>query len=353
MTFSSPRISIIIPVHNEGKIITVVLESVKSINYGNIELIIIDNSDDGMTSKLIEEWIKGGSYNKPIKYLKFEKGLGAPRARNIGIKLAKGDYIFLLDADVVLKEEALLQALKLLESDSNIGAISTLYLHENPSILERVYASRYIGKIKDGPLATGAAMIPMKIIEKVGYLNECLNYPNKVYDDWEYGVRINRAGFKTLINGKIILTHLPKARASKMPCTRNSILCPILYRLKEYMSSKTAEALLRVLVAGSLKLKLEYSLYALSSWTVTLFSLLTLIQSSVLFLYILLLFIMSYFTLWLLYYLYDFGLLRFKDALLFTCFSLVSRHIRAFALTLWLPIVYIRLKEECSDPNLL
>jgi cellulose synthase/poly-beta-1,6-N-acetylglucosamine synthase-like glycosyltransferase len=109
----NPKISIIIPVHNEGVNIIKVLESVKNISYDNKELIIVDDSDDIITSKLIEEWIERRAHNElHVKYLKFEKRLGASKARNIGMKQATSEFIFLLDADVVLKEEALLEILR-------------------------------------------------------------------------------------------------------------------------------------------------------------------------------------------------------------------------------------------------
>ena len=351
MISDNPKISIIIPVHNEGENTIKVLESVKNISYDNKELIIVDDSDDIITRKLIEEWIERRVHSElHAKYLKFEKRLGVSRARNKGMKQASGEFIFLLDADVVLKEEALLEALRLLESDPKIGAISILYLHENPSILEKIYASRYIGRIKKGSLATGAMIIPKGVTEIVGYFNECLGYPHQVYEDWEYSVRINKMGFKTLIDGRAVLTHLPKA--TSMTAINNNIsLYSILSRLKDYISSKRAEALFRVLLAGNLKLKLEYLLYAISSWVILLLPFISVIFNASL-LYKTVLFIIVYLTMWLIYYLCDFSFSKFREALLFMCFSLISRHIRALALTLWFPVVIIKLRRKCRSVSL-
>lgn len=340
------KISIIIPVHNENINIIKVLNSILDLDYKNIEVIIIDDSDDGITDALIRGWLEVHKNANFVRYVHFERRLGVSRARNIGLKLASGDYVFLLDADVLLRKDAISRALKLIASDPNIGAISLLYLHEKPDFLEKVNASRYIGKVKKGPLATGAVMIPKNVIDKVGYFNECLGYPHQVYEDWEYGVRINKAGFKTLIDGTIILTHLRKiSLINKINNNNNNPgnnLNIILSRLRGYISRRRAEALFRVLKAGDLKLKLEYSLYALSSWMI----LLLLFTHA---LHCFAVFTISYFIGWFIYYLHDFGFTKFKDSLLYTFIIIISRNIRAFALTLWLPLFYIGHMDKCNE----
>jgi GT2 family glycosyltransferase len=189
-------------------------------------------------------------------------------------------------------------------------------------------------------------MIPKNVIDKVGYFNECLGYPHQVYEDWEYGVRINKAGFKTLIDGTIILTHLRKiSLINKINNNNNNPgnnLNIILSRLRGYISRRRAEALFRVLKAGDLKLKLEYSLYALSSWMI----LLLLFTHA---LHCFAVFTISYFIGWFIYYLHDFGFTKFKDSLLYTFIIIISRNIRAFALTLWLPLFYIGHMDKCNE----
>jgi Glycosyltransferases, probably involved in cell wall biogenesis len=125
------KISIIIPVHNENINIIKVLNSILDLDYKNIEVIIIDDSDDGITDALIRGWLEVHKNANFVRYVHFERRLGVSRARNIGLKLASGDYVFLLDADVLLRKDAISHALKLIASDPNIGAISFLYLHEN------------------------------------------------------------------------------------------------------------------------------------------------------------------------------------------------------------------------------
>ena len=335
------KISIILPVHNEGLNVIKVLNSILDIEYKDIEVIIIDDSDDGTTDALIREWLETHKNVNFVRYIHFKERLGVSRARNIGLKLASGDYVFLLDADVLLRRDVISHALKLFASDPNIGATSFLYLHEKPDFLEKVYASRFIGKVKKGSLATGAVMIPKNISDRVGYFNECLGYPHQIYEDWEYGVRINKAGFKTLIDGTIILTHLPKIsliNSKKLDKNLNIIFS----RLRSYISRKRAEALFRVLKARNLKLRLEYSLYVLSSWMILLLPFMCT-------LYCFTAFIISYFIGWFIYYLYDFGPAKFKDSLLYTFIVVISRNIRAFALTLWLPLLYIRYIDKCNE----
>lgn len=93
--------SIIIPLYNKEKVILSTINSVLEQTYHNFELIIVD---DGSTDKSSE---KVKSLKDPrIKYYYKENG-GVSSARNYGIGKAQYDWIFFLDADDYVIENAL------------------------------------------------------------------------------------------------------------------------------------------------------------------------------------------------------------------------------------------------------
>lgn len=100
-------LSIIIPTYNAEKYIYRCVESVIKQNCEDCEILVVDDGSTDRTLNIIHEIIKN---NKKIslKYLK-EENKGVSAARNKGIENAIGDYIFFLDADDRLVDNAIEQ----------------------------------------------------------------------------------------------------------------------------------------------------------------------------------------------------------------------------------------------------
>lgn len=96
------KFSIIIPIFNIKKYLKNCLESVVNQTYKNFEVItVIDKCDDG-SEKIADDYIN--KYNW-IKI--YEEHTGLSKARNLGIKKAKGDYLVFLDGDDYLEKDFL------------------------------------------------------------------------------------------------------------------------------------------------------------------------------------------------------------------------------------------------------
>ena len=90
----NPLISVIIPVYNRAHEIGRALESVRTQGYPNLEIIIVDDgSNDDLKGALAH------CRDLPITLLHHQTRRGAGAARNTGVKVARGDYIALLDSD--------------------------------------------------------------------------------------------------------------------------------------------------------------------------------------------------------------------------------------------------------------
>lgn len=89
------KISIIIPVYNKEKWISKCLDSILEQDYVNYEVILIDDCSTDNSYKICEKYTD----NKKIILIKTEKNSGPGVARNMGLKIATGDYITYIDAD--------------------------------------------------------------------------------------------------------------------------------------------------------------------------------------------------------------------------------------------------------------
>lgn len=94
------KISIIIPIYNVAPYIKRCLDSVAAQTFtGDIECILVDDcgKDDSMT--IARQWIKNYSGRISFVILCHTHNQGLSAARNTGIEVASGDYIYFLDSD--------------------------------------------------------------------------------------------------------------------------------------------------------------------------------------------------------------------------------------------------------------
>lgn len=98
------KFSIIVPVYKVEKYISNCIESILTQSYKNFELILIN---DGSPDKCGEICDKYADKDKRIKVIHKKNG-GVSSARNIGIQNANGEYIWFVDSDDWIEENALL-----------------------------------------------------------------------------------------------------------------------------------------------------------------------------------------------------------------------------------------------------
>jgi len=130
----APSISILAPAYNEGANIIENVRSLLSINYTNLEVIIInDGSKDDSLSKLIEVYdlykadffvngqietkeVRGVYRSRKIVYRKLivvdKQNGGKADALNVGINVSSNDYIVCIDVDCILEQDAILKLAK-------------------------------------------------------------------------------------------------------------------------------------------------------------------------------------------------------------------------------------------------
>ena len=92
------KISVIIPVYNGEKYIQRCVDSVLNQTYSDIEIIVINDGSTDNTENILK------SYSNIVLINKENEGVS--KARNTGLSLAKGDYVYFCDADDYLEKNA-------------------------------------------------------------------------------------------------------------------------------------------------------------------------------------------------------------------------------------------------------
>ena len=116
-----PLISIIIPVYNVEAYIEHCIHNILSQTYRNLEVIIVNDGSPDDSIKIAKELTKD---DPRFIYIDKENG-GQSDARNAGLDIATGDYIFFCDPDDFMFEksiENLYYASQLTEADIVVGS---------------------------------------------------------------------------------------------------------------------------------------------------------------------------------------------------------------------------------------
>ena len=113
------KVSIIIPCYNHGVMLREALASVEETRNTNLlEVIIVDDgSSDTETTGILDE-VAEADYRLVRQP---NRGVGA--ARNVGVQLAKGEFILPLDSDNRLREVYLNEGVSLLKNNPGIGVV--------------------------------------------------------------------------------------------------------------------------------------------------------------------------------------------------------------------------------------
>lgn len=107
--YNFPKISTIIPVYNSEVYLKNCLDSVINQTVTNIEIICINDGSIDNSSQILKEY---EAKDNRIIVIDKKENEGANSARNLGLSLAKGDYITFLDSDDYLNLDAYEVALK-------------------------------------------------------------------------------------------------------------------------------------------------------------------------------------------------------------------------------------------------
>jgi len=96
-------VSIVIPIYNSEKYLSDCLTSIENQTYKNIEVIFVDDGSTDNSKNIIETFCSTHNYAKFCS----QPNLGVSSARNKGVSLSSGEYIYFLDADDIMHKDVL------------------------------------------------------------------------------------------------------------------------------------------------------------------------------------------------------------------------------------------------------
>lgn len=92
------KATFVIPSYNCAAWLGHSVNSAQKQNYANLEIVVVDDASTDSTKTLMHHM---AAKDARIKYIHLDKNVGRSEARNIGNRVATGDFIMVLDADDV------------------------------------------------------------------------------------------------------------------------------------------------------------------------------------------------------------------------------------------------------------
>ena len=188
-------ISIIIPFKKGKRYLRDCLDSLAEQNIDDGEIIIISNGNHENIDDLIKE------YPLNIKLLTFDDEIGVGKARNEGLKVAQGKYIYFIDSDDYLYGDALRKLIDVaLKTDAdfiNGERINTYFIRSRfkEELIETAPTKRgksdpeeFCLKLLVGPHTNGMEMLSVlhALIKKDVIAQTFFNENNRYFSDYEF-----------------------------------------------------------------------------------------------------------------------------------------------------------------------
>lgn len=200
-------ISVVIPMYNSSKTIIQSIRSVLDQSYnGEIEIIIVNDGSVDDSLSVVRNFCSSYSGHSSITIVDKKNG-GVSSARNAGMKIAKGDFIALLDSDDQWDKNKLKEQMNVL---SAYPEIDLLGCNRNNEIISSFIFKKFekLTLISSRLLlyknffSTPTVIFRKNILEEVGFFDESQRFA----EEGNYWIRICNKHTCMLLNESYVIT---------------------------------------------------------------------------------------------------------------------------------------------------
>ena len=216
------KVSVVTPNYNGEKFLKTFFESLNNDSECIGEVIIVDN---GSTDNS-KDYIKGISFNFPVRLIENKENVGFSPAVNQGIMEAKYEYIFSLNNDTEVKKGSIKALVDLISSDDSIFSLQAKMLqYDNKELIDDVgdeynllawtkktgenhNSEEYADVHEIFSSCAGAAMYKKSLLSEIGMFDD--NF-FAYMEDVDLAIRSRINGYKNLSCPDAIVYHIGSA----------------------------------------------------------------------------------------------------------------------------------------------
>jgi len=202
---AAPRISIVMPVYNAEALLDECLGAVRASAGVDYEVIVVDDSSTDRSPAIAEA--------HGCTVIPSGGRLGPGRARNVGARAARGDILFFIDSDVMIRPDTLTRLAAAFADPGLDGAMAVqapnMRFRDACSLYKNLWMyhtyARRAGE--DVPLfyTTAAAIRRTAFVDSGGF---DVNYTNPNIEDTDFGQKLARLGYRIRIFPDLEVEHV-------------------------------------------------------------------------------------------------------------------------------------------------
>lgn len=224
---SYPKVSVIVLTYNNLDLTKACLNSIeKFTNYPNLEVILVDNASTDGTPEFLRDY---ASTREHVIVCLNEENLGFSGGNNVGLKVATGEYLVILNNDTYVTEGWVHGLLKVLRRNNKFGLVGPVTRNignEAKINIDYIDMDDMASKARQYTLAhTGdymsvrtaaffCVMFSRNVFEKVGFMDE--NFGVGFFEDDDYCNRVRQAGYEIAIVDDVFIHHHLSASFDKL-----------------------------------------------------------------------------------------------------------------------------------------
>lgn len=213
------KISVVIPAYNSEKTIKATLDSVVNQTFLPYEIIVVNDGSTDKTLEIVKEYFKNIDYNTKLVTT---PNRGVSSARNIGLKLAKGEWVALLDSDDVWALNKLSVQKEIIESNPKIDFLGT---SRNNEVIKRIFWKKigYLTKISPKNLMIRFIFVVPTVIFKKSILNQIgfFDENQKYAEEGIFFIKISHYFNSYFLNESLVTTGGGKAHFGESGLSAN------------------------------------------------------------------------------------------------------------------------------------
>jgi len=252
-----PLVSIITVNYRQAAVTCDLLETIANLGYPNLETIVVDNGALEDSTVIFQRQLPD------VQVIVSKENLGFAGGNNLGIRQAKGDFIFLINNDTVVAD-GLVEALVARCQQPGVGAASPkIKYFDTPDVIQYAGFTQVNpltgrnqaigqGEVDEGqhdvarpvPYAHGAAfMLRREVIEKVGLMPEVFFL---YYEELDWCEQIRRAGYEIWYEPAAMILHKESVSTGKSSPLKTEYLTKnrILFMRRNFKGWKLAAFLM-------------------------------------------------------------------------------------------------------------
>lgn len=210
---SPPRVAIVVLAWNGVSLTLACLDSVRSLDYGNLDVIVVDNASTDGTAAAVRK-----AHGDRVTIIENPLNLGFSAGNNVGIRRALeggAEFVLLLNNDTTVDSRLVNSLVDAFRGSQDIGVVGPKIYYASPP--DRIWfaggeihlsrgLSRHTGiresdtglydKSRDVDYVTGCALMARReVFQAIGFLDPVFS---AYYEDADFCMRARRNGFRVV-----------------------------------------------------------------------------------------------------------------------------------------------------------